>query len=116
MFTNVAKVMLNFDEFFSDFRRVQKPDAHAAAPSKTRRPRCRAVPKVADCSTFRNAASSAALSLASSSARPPPTAALRDLPAGDEVVEELHLVGELPDRAVRGVGGRGLGSAHLGCK
>ena len=27
-----AKMLLNFDAFFSDFRRVQKPDAHAVAP------------------------------------------------------------------------------------
>ena len=56
MFTNVAKVMLNFDEFFSDFRRVQKPDAHAAAPSKTRRPRCRAVPQGGSLLDFSNSA------------------------------------------------------------
>ena len=60
------------NEFFSDFRRVQKPHAHAAAPSKTPRPRCRAVPQGGSLLDFWNSASSAALSLASSSAWPLP--------------------------------------------
>ena len=43
IFRKFAKLLLNFDEEKSDFRRVQQPDAHAAAPSRTRRPRCHAV-------------------------------------------------------------------------
>ena len=71
--------MLNFGEIFSDFRRVQKPHAHAAAP-------CR---KGAVCSTF-GIPPVVLLELASSSARP--AAALRDVALFQWELRRPHLI------------------------